>query len=406
MSIKIDIKLCDGCGKCIEVCKSGCIHLTGGKAQVIVEKCDLCGKCVEACPIQAITIERGTVEIQKLDFSKYRGVWIIGEHHDNKIQDYVYQIIGKGRDLANKLGVKLSVIILGWNLDDQINELGNYGVDEVYYVKSPILKYYYSELYVDILTELIHKYKPEIVLIASTPIGRDYAPRLAKRLNTGLTADCTGLDIDLENRYLLLQTRPTFGGNIMATIRTPRSRPQMSTIRPGMFKIPPKIKKEVKINVIEKNLDDSNLRIKILDIIKKERKTIDLEEADIIIAGGRGVGSKENFKLIEELAKELNGEVGGSRVAVELGWIDSERQIGQTGKIISPKLYIACGISGAIQHRVGILGSKIIVAINKDPNAPIFEVAHYGIIGDLHKILPAFIREIRRRKAEKSKDRR
>jgi len=192
----------------------------------------------------------------------------------------------------------------------------------------------------------------------------------------------------------------------MATIRTPRSRPQMSTIRPGMFKIPPKIKKEVKINVIEKNLDDSNLRIKILDIIKKERKTIDLEEADIIIAGGRGVGSKENFKLIEELAKELNGEVGGSRVAVELGWIDSERQIGQTGKIISPKLYIACGISGAIQHRVGILGSKIIVAINKDPNAPIFEVAHYGIIGDLHKILPAFIREIRRRKAEKSKDRR
>ena len=277
---------------------------------------------------------------------------------------------------------------------------GGFGADEVYYVKSPVLKNYYSEVYVDVISNLIKEHKPEVVLIGATPIGRDFAPRVSKILNAGLTADCTGLDIDLESRQLLLQTRPTFGGNIMATIKNPNSRPQMSTVRPGTFKVPEKSSREVKINTIEKSIDPDNLLTKIVKIIKREKKQVNLEEAEIIVAGGRGVGSRENFKIINKLAETLNAEVAGSRVAVELNWIDHERQVGQTGKTVSPRLYIACGISGAIQHKVGILCSDIIVAINKDPNASIFEIAHYGIVGDLHQVIPALIKELEKTKAE------
>ncbi|MHA1785778.1 MAG: electron transfer flavoprotein subunit alpha/FixB family protein, partial [Candidatus Helarchaeota archaeon] len=257
-----------------------------------------------------------------------------------------------------------------------------------------------SEIYVNTVSDLINEYKPEVVLIGATPIGRDFAPRISKRLNTGLTADCTGLDIDPESKALLLQTRPTFGGNIMATIKNPYSRPQMSTVRPGTFKIPSRKKRKISIKKIEKELNADELSIKIIEILKKTKKQVNLEEADIIVAGGRGVGSKENFKIIQKLADALGGEVAGSRVTVELNWIDAERQIGQTGKTVAPKLYIACGISGAIQHKVGILCSNIIVAINKDPNAPIFDIAHYGIVGDLHQVIPALIKEIKRIKAE------
>ena len=399
MSIKINVKECTGCGSCVNSCVYGGIKLIDDKA-TITENCNLCGACVEACPIEAITIEREEIIQEKIDFSQYKGVWIIGEHYNNKIQDIIYQLIGKGRELANKLNVNLLVILLGSELENQLDELGNFGVNEIIYVKSPILRNYYTELYVDILTDLIDKGMPEIILIGATPTGRDFAPRISKRLKTGLTADCTGLDIDIESRNLLLQTRPTFGGNIMATIKTPNSRPQMSTIRPGVFKIPNKFENKVKIRIIEKDFNETDLAIKIIKIIKRERKSINLEEAEVIVAGGRGVGSKEKFKLIKDLAKELNGEVAGSRVAVELNWIETERQVGQTGKTVSPRLYIACGISGAIQHRVGILNSDIIVAINKDINASIFEVAHYGIVGDLHKVIPAIIKEIKHQKSE------
>ena len=400
MSIKVNIDECTGCETCLGSCAFGGLSVVDGKAQ-ISKDCNLCGACVEACPVGAITIEREEFEAKKIDISKYNGVWVIAEHYKNKIHNVVYQLMGKGRELADKLKVKLSVIVLGFDLDKEIEELGYFGADRVIYIKSPILKNYYLELYAKYITDLIIDEKPEVVLIGATPVGRDFAPRVSKRLNAGLTADCTGLDIDPNSRSLLLQTRPTFGGNIMATIKNPYSRPQMSTVRPGTFKIPERKLKEFETKILEKDINEKELATKIVKIIKKEKKQINLEDAEIIVAGGRGVGSKENFKIIQKLAEVLDAEVAGSRVAVELNWIETERQVGQTGKTVSPRLYIACGISGAIQHKVGILCSDIILAINKDPNASIFEVAHYGIVGDLHEVIPALIKELQKIKLER-----
>ncbi len=400
MSIKVNTDECTGCETCLSSCTFGGLSVVDGKAQ-ISKDCNLCGACVEACPIGAITIERGEVVARKTDINQYKGVWVVAEHYNNKISSVVYQLMGKGRELADKLNVSLTVVVLGYDLDKEIDDLGNFGVDRVIYVKSPILKDYYSELYSKFITELINEEKPEIVLIGATPVGRDFAPRVSKRLYAGLTADCTGLDIAPNSRSLLLQTRPTYGGNIMATIKNPYSRPQMSTVRPGTFKIPERKAREFKKTIIEKDIKEKDLITKIVKIIKKEKKQINLADAEIIVAGGRGVGSKENFKIIQKLAEVLNAEVAGSRVAVELNWIDHERQVGQTGKTVSPRLYIACGISGAIQHKVGILCSDIIVAINKDPNASIFDIAHYGIVGDLHKVIPALIKELEKIKLER-----
>ncbi|MHA1641266.1 MAG: FAD-binding protein [Promethearchaeota archaeon] len=395
MSIKVDKELCEGCGACIASCPYDCIEVINNLA-VIGDDCKLCGACVEACPMKAIEIVRNTKE-EQVDKGEYKGVWIIAEHYKGKIHDVAYQLATKGRELADDLGTELSLILLGDNFEHLLNDFGKYSVDNVIYIKSPILKHYYSDLYVNILTDLIKERKPEIILIGATPTGRDFAPRIAKRLNAGLTADCTGLSIDKETKNLM-QTRPTFGGNIMATIKTPNSRPQMATVRPGVFKKEAKYDKKVKIEVIEKELDEKDSVSKIVKIIEKKRKEINLEDADIIVSGGRGVGSKEGFKLIKELADVLGAEMGGSRVAVELNWLEQDRQIGQTGKTVSPKLYIACGISGAIQHLVGMQNSEIIVAINKDPNAPIFSIAHYGIVGDLHEIIPALIKEFKKQK--------
>lgn len=399
MGIKIKREICTGCESCLAVCTFGGLKLIDQKAQ-LTGNCNICGACIEACPVGAIEIEMDEAAVTELDNSAYKGVWIIGEHHKNKLNNVTFQLVGKGRDLADKLDTKLTAVVLGAELEDELDELSQYGLDEIIYIKSPILIDYYTEFYVEIISNLIIDYKPEIVLIPATPTGRDFAPRVAKRLNTGLTADCTGLDIESVTRNLLLQTRPTWGGKIMAVIKTPNSRPQMTTVRPGMFNIPDKIQKDVKISEIKMDLDQNDIKIKIIDIINREKKQVNLEDAEIIVAGGRGVGCQENWKIIEKLASALNAEVAGSRVAVELGWIDQGQQIGQTGKSVSPKLYIACGISGAIQHRVGIQNSDIIVAINKDPNAPIFEIAHYGIVGDLHKVIPAFIEEIKRIKSE------
>ncbi len=400
MSIRIDDELCTGCGSCVASCPYGGIEIINDKAS-ITEECNLCGACVEACTVEAIILEREEFKVKKVDISQYKGIWVIAEHYKNKVHDVAFQLLGKGRELADILKVNLTLVILGDNFDTQLDEFSYYGVDEIIYVKSKILKDYYSDLYVKVLTELISKNKPEIILIGATPTGRDFAPRIAKRLNAGLTADCTGLDIDAETRNLL-QTRPTFGGNIMATIRTPRSRPQMATVRPGIFKTPEKVKKEIKIKKIDYNFKEKDTVSKIVKIITKGKAEVNLEEAEIIVSGGRGVGSKENFKIIEELANVLNAEVGGSRVAVELDWIDNDHQVGQTGKTVSPRLYIACGISGAIQHIVGMQSSDIIVAINKDENAPIFKTAHYGIVGDLHKVIPSLIKEIKKVRAEET----
>lgn len=395
MSIIIDDELCTGCASCLESCPYGGIDIIENLA-VINEKCNFCGACVEVCPVEAITLEREI--IKKRDISDYRGVWVIAEHYKSEIHPVAFQLLGKGRELADLLEVDLSLIILGADFDEELDNLVQYGADEIIYVKSPILKNYYSDLYVQALTILAQENRPEIILIGATPTGRDFAPRMAKRLNAGLTADCTGLDIDLYTRNLL-QTRPTFGGNIMATIRTPNSRPQVATVRPGTFKASENVKRKVKIRKIEYDFKEKDSVTKIVKVISKHKEQVNLEDADIVVAGGRGVGSKENFKIIEKLAEVLGAELGGSRITVELNWLNQDRQIGQTGKTVSPKLYIACGISGAIQHLVGMQNSEIIVAINKDPNAPIFNIAHYGIVGDLHEVLPTLIKEFMKSKS-------
>jgi len=400
MSIRIESELCTGCGSCEASCPFGGIEVVDNCA-VILEGCTLCGACVEVCPVDAIILEREEFKVEKMDISQYKGVWVVAEHYKGEIHPVAFQLLGKGRELADKLNVSLTLVILGADFDGQLDKLSQYGQDEIIYVKSSILKDYYSDLYVKILAELITDKKPEIVLIGATPTGRDFAPRVAKRLNAGLTADCTGLDIE-EDSGNLRQTRPTFGGNIMATIRTPTSRPQMSTVRPGIFKVPEKVKKDVKIEIIEKKFTKKDSVEKIVKVITKEKESINLEDAEIIVSGGRGVGSKEGFSIIKELADVLGAEVGGSRVTVELDWIDHDRQVGQTGKTVSPRLYIACGISGAIQHIVGMQGAEIIVAINRDPNAAIFKIAHYGIVGDLHKVIPVLIEEIKKVKAEEA----
>ncbi|MFX0081979.1 MAG: FAD-binding protein [Candidatus Hodarchaeota archaeon] len=396
MSIFIDDELCTGCGNCAETCPFVGIEIIDNKA-IITENCSFCGSCLDVCPVNAILIEREEFKVEKVDLSQYRGIWVIAEHYKNIIHPVALQLLGKGAELAKELEVKLTLVILGADFDDQLEKFSYYGPDEIIYIKSPILKHYYSDLYVQALTEIIIENKPEIILIGATPTGRDFAPRVAKRLNAGLTADCTGLEIDQTTRNLL-QTRPTFGGTLMAVIRTPNSRPQMATVRPGIFKPPEKKRKKTEVKKIEYNFKEKDLVTKIIKIIDRERSSVNLEDAEIIVAGGRGVGSRENFKIIEELAEVLGAELGGSRVTVELNWLDQDRQIGQTGKTVSPKLYIACGISGAIQHLVGMQNSEIIVAINKDRKAPIFNIAHYGIVGDLHEIVPVLIEEIKKNK--------
>ncbi len=394
MSINVDKELCSGCASCVDSCPYGAIELNSDIA-IILPNCNLCGVCVDICPEEAITIERDIAISKRIDFSQYKGIWVIAEHFRGKIHPVAFQLVGKGRELADILNVNLTLVLLGDKFDDKLKEFNQYGMDEILYIRSPILKDYYSDLYVQVITELVIENKPEIILIGATPTGRDFAPRVAKRLNAGLTADCTGLDINPETKNLL-QTRPTFGGNIMATILTPSGRPQMATVRPGIFKIAENAARDVKTKIIDYTFEEKDSVTKILKRIDKGKTSVNLEDAEIIVAGGRGVGSKENFKLLEELADVLGAELGGSRITVELNWLDPGRQIGQTGKTVSPKLYIACGISGAIQHVVGMQNADVIVAINKDPSAAIFNVAHYGIIGDLNEVIPALIQEIKK----------
>jgi len=399
LSIVIDEELCTGCASCMDSCMYDAIELKNNIATVLKDNCTLCRACIETCPEEAISLKIEDVKVQKVDISQFKGVWVIAEHYQKKIQNVSLQLLNKGRQLADLLQVNLSFVILGSDFDNKLEELSLYGMDEIIYIKSPILKDYYSDLYTKVISELVLENKPEIILIGATPSGRDFAPRVAKRLNAGLTADCTGLEIDLETRNLL-QTRPTYGGSIMATIRTPSSRPQMATVRAGIFNMPEKMKRKVNISKINYEFEEKDSVSKIVKVISKTKTSVNLEDAKIIVAGGRGVGSRDGFRVIEELAKVLDAELGGSRITVELNWLEPDRQIGQTGKTVAPKLYIACGISGAIQHIVGMQNSEIVVAINKDSNAPIFNWAHYGIVGDLHEIIPVLIEEIKKIKVD------
>ncbi len=395
MSVRIDIELCTGCGVCIDSCLFGAITVEDGVAHVD-ETCNLCGACLDVCDFYAISMP----DIKKTEFKGdgFKGVWVYAEQRNGKIANVVLELLGEGRILADKLGVDLSAVLLGDSIEREANELIPYGADKIYLVDDPLLKDFNDEIYSNILTDLIKKYKPEIVISGATAVGRSFIPKVSARLETGLTADCTGLDIDSEKR-LLLQTRPAFGGNIMATIICPDMRPQMATVRHKVMKkasYDPKRKGEV----ITKGFDGhgKNLRTNVLDAVEEIGDLVSIAEADVIISGGRGLQEAKNFKLIEELARTLGGAVGASRAAVDAGWIPYSHQVGQTGKTVCPKLYIACGMSGAVQHLVGMQSSDVIVAINIDKDAPIFEVASFGIVGDLFEVIPVMVERLNKRK--------
>ena len=328
-----------------------------------------------------------------VNIDEYKGVWVFGEQVDGVIQGVAKELIGKGRELADARGVPLTVLVLGYRMDEACGELLEYPVDAVIQVDDPALQHYASEPYAQIVSDLIRKRKPEIFLAGATSIGRSFLARVAVEVHTGLTADCTGLDITEEG--LLLQTRPAFGGNIMASILCAKHRPQMSTVR---HKVLPEAKKDGgRGGKVEKLSAESGLlksRTKRIDWLPEISNTVNLVEADIIVSGGRGMQKPENFELLEKLAKLLGGAVGSSRAAVDAGWMPYSHQVGQTGKTVQPKLYIACGISGAVQHLVGMSSADRIIAINKDKDAPIFSVATYGVVGDVFEVVPAMIREL------------
>jgi electron transfer flavoprotein alpha subunit len=324
----------------------------------------------------------------------YKDVWVFTEQRDGKVRKVALELLGKGRELADDLGVKLVAVLLGYRVKDECQELIYHGADKVLLIDDPKLEHYQTNTYTDVLVQQVLKLKPEILIMGATFLGRDLAPRVARILGTGLTADCTGLEIDKTAR-LLLQTRPAFGGNVIATITTPSNRPQMATVRPRVMKeLERDVSRKGEIITATAEIDPNTIILKIVDIVKENKKSVNLEEANIIVAGGRGVGSADNFKSIQDLAKTLGGEVGASRDVVDAGWITSVHQVGQTGKTVRPKLYFACGISGAVQHIAGMRDSETIVAINSDPQAPIFQCADYGIVGDLHQILPLLTKKL------------
>lgn len=393
MRIVVKKDLCTGCETCVSSCPYTAIVIEGGKA-FITEYCQFCRACLSVCPEGAIVeVAEEADMVTRPEPSDYRGVWVFAEQRTGKVSTVAFELLGVGRRLADKLGVELSAVLFGAT-KDSAEELIKYGADRVYLAQDPALERFNDEPYARLLISLINTYKPEIVLAGATPIGRSFFPRVAATLRAGLTADCTAFDIEPETRNLL-QTRPAFGGNIMATIITPSRRPQMATVRPRVMKrLEPDPSRKGEIIFIKP--DSISSRTRVIDSIKEVSElAVNLQEADVIVAGGRGLGDPKGFKMLEELAGLLGGAVGASRAAVDAGWISYSHQIGQTGKTVCPKLYIACGISGAVQHLVGMQSSDIIVAINKNPEAPIFNVADYGIVGDVYEIVPLLIKKIK-----------
>ncbi|EJP6472423.1 electron transfer flavoprotein subunit alpha/FixB family protein [Clostridium botulinum] len=327
----------------------------------------------------------------KKDLSSYKNVWVIAEQRQGKITPVVIELLGEGRKIANDIGVELCAILLGHNVDNLADELIQFGADKVYYVNDPLLEKYTTDGYAKVIVDAVNNIKPEIVLIGATHIGRDLAPRIASNLDTGLTADCTKLEVDPADKKLK-QTRPAFGGNIMATIICPDNRPQMSTVRPGvMEKAVRDENRKGEIIKLGTNLSKNDIRTEVVEIVKSKKELVSLTDANFIVSGGLGLGNPDGFKLLKQLADKLNGVVGSSRAAVDAGWIENSHQVGQTGTTVKPTVYIACGISGAIQHLAGMQESDIIIAINKNESAPIFEVADYGIVGDLYDVVPKLL---------------
>jgi electron transfer flavoprotein alpha subunit len=393
--IKITEK-CVFCGACVKACPFGAITQAERKTAPVIDlqKCTLCGACVVACKFDAIWMkEKASTGI---DLNAFKDVWVFAEQHDGDIQSITYELLGEGRKLANSLNMKLCAVLLGSNIQGKAQDLIARGADKVYLVDRPELAYFQDECYGNVLIELVNRHKPNVFLCGASTIGRSLVSRVAVKVNAGLTADCTELAIDPKTLNLL-QTRPAFGGNIMATIETPASRPQMATVRHKVMKesvANPTHKGEISMEAIAEVLLQSKANR--LKFIPEVESTMNIAEANIIVSGGRGLQSVENFKLLRNLADVLGAGVGASRAAVDSNWIPYSHQVGQTGKTVCPKIYFAVGISGQIQHLAGMQSSDIIIAINKDPDAPIFKVATYGIVGDLFTIVPKLTAEFKK----------
>ncbi len=393
MRIVIDAELCTGCETCVSSCPFGAIEMKDGKA-VINDFCNACKSCIDVCPVGAISeVADGEEFKPDTDLSQFKGVWIFAEQRHGKVAGISFELLGIGRKLAEDRNTTLSAVLFGAD-DSEAQELIRWGADTVYHAKDPIFDTFNDEPYSQLMIRLIGQHKPEIVLAGATAIGRSFVPRIAGRIKTGLTADCTQLEIDRQTGNLL-QIRPAFGGNIMATILCPNYRPQMATVRPRVMK-----RGEYDASrsgeVIPVVADGLTSRTRVLTSVCEDGVCkINLQDAEIIVSGGRGLGGPKGFELLTELAQLVGGVVGSSRAAVDEGWIPYRHQVGQTGKTVCPKIYIACGISGAVQHIVGMSSSDIIIAINKNPDAPIFNVATYGIVGDLYEVLPILIKKIK-----------
>lgn len=390
MGIEIDLEKCTGCGSCEPACPFGAITIVDDKAQ-IGEGCTLCGACVDACAFDAITIERAEQEVSE----GHSGVWVFAEQRDGRLKGVAFELLAEGRKLADKLGTDLCAVCIGHDVEG-VGELAACGADRVYLADDPALADHQEDLYTRVLIDLIRTHRPEILLAGATAMGRSFIPRVASILYTGLTADCTGLDIDPDTG-LLLQTRPTFGGNVMATIMCQARRPQMATVRPHVFKRgQTDSSRQAEVIRVDFKREAVTSRTKLLDFVADLTDKVKLDDADIIVSGGRGLGKPESFGVIRELAEVLGAAVGSSRPPVDDGWIPYPHQVGQTGKTVCPRLYIACGISGAVQHLAGMQTAEVIVAINEDPSAPIFEVATYGIVGDLFEVVPMLTDRLKR----------
>ncbi len=421
---------CTACGaRCQEACPVDAIEMDDNGAPIIDnKKCIGCVKCVKICPAEAIEMYFTKEELEILkEYEKeavahpaphkmtkeeeeiaaklagYKDVWVFIEHVDGKPASVSWELLGAGAELAKSLNKELCAVVIGSNAEGLCKEAFAYGASKAYLIDEPTFFHYRTEPYCKAVCDLVNKYKPEIILMGATGLGRDLAGAVATELATGLTADCTGLAID--DRGFLMQTRPAFGGNIMATIMTERTRPQMSTVRPHVMSMPPRDdSRQGEIVREASNVKEENIAARVLEVIDDHKKgagLINLSGAEIIVSGGRGMQSKEKFGILEELAKELDAVVGCSRGAVESGFMPVERQVGQTGKTVRPRIYIACGISGAIQHLVGMQDSDFIIAINRDKSAPIFEVATYGIVGDVFQIVPAITKCIKEKRGKK-----
>ncbi len=420
---------CIACGaRCQSACPADAIEMNPeGEPIILVDKCIGCTKCVKVCPASALEMffteeekrilaeldaarpdpgrrppalagDEGSDEDRALAgmLARHRGVWVFVEQADGVAARVSWELLGKGAELAGKLGVELSAVVLGDGVEPLCGEAFAHGAARAYLVDDPVLRDYRTQTYLAAFVGLVRRHHPEVILMGATGLGRDLAGAVATELATGLTADCTGLDIDGERK--LLQTRPAFGGNIMATIFCERHRPQMASVRPHVMPLSPRREGASGTVVREKApITEEQVAAKVLEVQRGARGEgqVDIAASEVVVAGGRGMMSGEHFALLRELADELGGVVAASRSAVDQGWMTVDRQVGQTGKTVRPKIYFACGISGAIQHLVGMQDSEVIVAINRDREAPIFEVATYGIVGDVHQVLPAIIRKIR-----------